>query len=98
LANAVSRPKIARALAVDTCWPTMIEARLSNPGSESRSGTSPAASRIACRRGSMIISASSPVAMSSRLRMRCILLELGPLPWKRGDRSNRGMARNPISG
>ena len=36
----VKRPKIARALAVDTCCDTMIEARLWNPGSDSLSGTS----------------------------------------------------------
>ena len=38
----IRRPKIASALARDTCCETMIEARLAKPGSDSRSGTSPA--------------------------------------------------------
>ena len=69
----LSRFQIASALAFETCWATMMEARLSKPGSERRSGTTPAVSRTGTRRSSARTSASSPASMSSGVSMRRIL-------------------------
>ena len=57
--GACSRPQIARALAVENCWPQMMRARPGNPPSPRRSAGSPAFSRTGTRRGSALTSCAS---------------------------------------
>ena len=89
----LSRPKMASALARDTCCETMMETRLAKPGSDRRSGTSPATARTATSRGSAAQSASSPRSMSSSVSMR---LHGGPCRRAGRHSSNRAAMPAPI--